>query len=131
MLGLCCCAGCSLVVVHGLFIAMVSRCRTQALGCFGSVAEAHGLGSFASWALENRSNSCGAWFQLLCSMWNLPRSGIKTVSPSLAVVFFTTESPLSYNEGSPYCSFDLHFSNGDVQHLFMCLLAICMHIYGI
>ena len=26
-------------------------------------------------------------------MWNPPRSGIKSVSPALAVVFFTTEPP--------------------------------------
>ena len=26
----------------------------------------------------------------------------------------------------PHCSFDLHFSNSNVEHLFMCLLAICM-----
>ena len=25
-----------------------------------------------------------------------------------------------------HCNFDLHFFNTDVQHLFMCLLAICM-----
>ena len=46
----------------------------------------------------------------------------------------TTLQPLSavsvqltpvLSPGLPHCSFDLHFSNCDVRHLFMCFLAIC------
>ena len=29
----------------------------------------------------------------------------------------------------PHCSFDLHFSNTDVEHLFMCLLAIHLYVF--
>ena len=32
------------------------------------------------WALEHRLNRCGLEAQLLCSSWNLPGSGIKSVS---------------------------------------------------
>ena len=46
------------------------------------------------------------------------------MSPLLAAGFLTSKPPLSYNEGSPHCSFDLHFSNSDVEQLFMCLVAI-------
>ena len=38
-------------------------------------------------------SSCGAWVQLLLSMWNLPGPGIKRVSPALAGGFFTTGPP--------------------------------------
>ena len=30
----------------------------------------------------------------------------------------------------PHCSFDLQFSNSDVEHLFMCLLIICMSFFA-
>ena len=44
-----------------------------------------------SQALEHRLNSCGTWALLLCGMQDLPRSGIKPVSPALADRFFTSE----------------------------------------
>ena len=46
--------------------------------------------------LEHRLRSCGTRAQLLHSMWDLPGTGIKPVSPALAGRFFTTESPRKF-----------------------------------
>ena len=46
-----------------------------------------------SWALECRLSSCGAWTQLLCSMWNLPGPELEPMSPVLAGGFLTTVPP--------------------------------------
>ena len=54
---------------------------------------AHNINSCGSWALENRLNSFCAQAELFHNMWNFPGSGIKSVSPALASVFFTTEPP--------------------------------------
>ena len=52
--------GYSPVAVHGLLIAMASLVVEHRLyGSQASVAEAHGLRSCGSWALEHRLN-CGA-----------------------------------------------------------------------
>ena len=71
-----------------------SCCRAQALG--------RGLGTCSSLALEHR---CSSWAHglLLSSMWNLPGSGIKPISPALAGRFLTTEPP-----GKP----QIHFLGG-------------------
>ena len=42
---------------------------------------ARGLSSCGLWALEHRLSSCGARAQLLRSMWDLPRPGLKPASP--------------------------------------------------
>ena len=74
----------------------VSACVLQ--GVQLSVLVAHKLSSCTFQALKHRLNSCGTQAQLLCSMWDLPRSGIEPVSSALAGRFFTTratrEAPL-------------------------------------
>ena len=51
------------------------------------------LSSCGSQALEHKLSSCGEWAQLLCSRWDLPRSGIEPVSPALPGGFLTTRPP--------------------------------------
>ena len=58
-----------------------SCCGARALGARASVVVARGL------------SSCGARASLLRSMWNLPRAGLKPMSPSLAGGFLTTAPP--------------------------------------
>ena len=67
------------------------------LFCSCSVWASHcsGFSCCSSWVLEHRLNSGGTQGQLLLGMWGLPRSGIKPVSPALALVgrFFSIEPP--------------------------------------
>ena len=67
-LGLCCCVWAFssfserwllFIAVRRLLTAVASRCRAWALGMQASVAVAHGLSSYGSWALEHRLRSCG------------------------------------------------------------------------
>ena len=51
----------------------------------GSVVEVPGL-------LEHGLNRYGSW-AVLCSMWDLPRSGIEPVSPESTDRFITTAPP--------------------------------------
>ena len=91
MLGLWCRAGFSLVAVsRGSFLLAV---------CGYLLAEAslmveHGFsGVQASVVVARGLGNCDALAQLLHGMWNLPRPGLKPVSPALAGRFFTTEPP--------------------------------------
>ena len=79
-----------LVEVHGLLFAVAPLAAEHRLLAQASVAVAHGLHSCSSQARERRLSSCGAWAQLLCSMWNLPRPGVKRIFPALAGEFLST-----------------------------------------
>ena len=48
-------------------------------------------------------------------------------SPAFVICRLTNDGHSDWCEVVPHCSFDLHFSNvSDAEHLFMCLLVICM-----
>ena len=61
-------------------------CGARTLGAWASVVAARGL------------SSCDAQAELLCDMWDLPRPGIKPVSPALAGRFLTT-APSERSQG--------------------------------
>ena len=81
------------IVEHWLLIAMVSLImeHEEALGVWASVIAAC------------RLSSCSLWAELLCSMWDLPGLGIKTMSTALAAGFLTAEP-----QGSLGLSLSIH-----------------------
>ena len=76
----------SLVLVCGLLIVVTSLAVEHGL-------QGRWLISYGSQDLQHKINSCGAWVQLLCGMWDLPRPRIKPMSPALAGGFFIPEPP--------------------------------------
>lgn len=92
-----CCAGSSLV--HRL-VSSGEQGILPSCGAWVShrrgFSPARGSGGFSSggtWAPQHRLDSCGARAQLLCYMWDLLRSGIKLMSPTMRGEFFTSELP--------------------------------------
>ena len=64
----------------------------QALGAWASLVAECELGSCGSRAPEHGLRSCEPRAQLLCDMWNLPRSGSEPMPPALAGRFLSTVS---------------------------------------
>ena len=81
-------------VVRGLLIAVASFVVEHGpQSMWASVVVAHRLSICGSQGLECRLSSCGAWAQLLCGMWDLPRPWLEPMSPALAGGFLTTVPP--------------------------------------
>ena len=84
--------------LYCVFVAVpaLSSCGEQGLLSNCSVKASHcgGFSCCRAWVLGHTDfRSWGAWAQLPCSMWNLPRLGIKPMSPVLADRFLTTGWP--------------------------------------
>ena len=67
------------------------------------------------------------------SLWVVPVHQPSTPSPALITCRLFNDGHSDQHGVIPHCSFDLHSSNSDfehlivvVQHLFMCLLSTCM-----
>ena len=65
-------------------------------------------------------------FSIVSAPVYIPTNGVEISAPCPAFVICRpfNDSHSDWCEVVPHCSFDLHFSNSDVEHLFMCLLAI-------
>ena len=50
------------------------------------------------------------------------------LSPAFIVCRFFDDGISDWCEAIPHYSFDLHFSDSDVEYLIMCLLDICMSL---
>ena len=72
---------CSLAAVHRLLTVVASLVKHRLWVLWLQQLQLAGL------------SDCGSWAQLLCSMWNPPRPGIKPMSHALAVGLPSTVPP--------------------------------------
>ena len=72
-----------------------SSCGEQGLlsSCSAQASHYCGFSCWRAWGLGHGLSSRSAWAKLLCSMWDLPRTGMEPKSPALAGRFLTTGPP--------------------------------------
>ena len=107
-----------------LFMAALRLCFcARAFSCCGKrgplfITVCGPLTIVASLVVEHRLqtrrlSNCGSRAQLLCGMWDLPRPGLKPVSPALAGRLSTTAPP-----GKPHTSFFyIRYIPGEISDL--------------
>ena len=96
--------------MHGLLVAVASLIAEHELWACGLSSCVSGAPVILAHGLISCSEACGIF----------PDKGSNT-SP----LHWQVDSLPLDPQGSPQCSFNLHFFN-DVEHLFMCLLALCI-----
>ena len=96
--------------LHWVFVAALGLSLVAASGCYSLLrcagfslwwllllrstgSRRAGFSSCGSRALQRRLSSCGTRALWLCGMWDLPRPGIKPVSPALVGGSLTTAPP--------------------------------------
>ena len=102
MLSLHCCAGFSLVAACGGYFQDVMLRLLIVVAPLAAKHRLQGAG-FSNWSFQalEQKLSCGTGALLLRDMWDLPSSGIRSVSPALVGRFFTTE-PLEKPENNTF-----------------------------
>ena len=107
----------------GLPLSRPLLLQSTGFRCAGSVIVAHGPSCSAACGIlpDQGSNPCPLHWQ--ADSQPLRHQGSP---PTFLICRLFNDAHSDWCEVVPQCGFDLYFSNSDVEHLFMCLLATCM-----
>ena len=122
--------GCSLVLVIvssftmniGVHVSFQIRVLSGYMPRNG-IAGSYGNSIFSFWGTS-------ILFSIVAALIYIPTNSVggfpfSILSPGFIICRLFEESHSDWYEVIPLCSFNLLFSNSNIEHLFMCLLAIC------